>query len=148
MLKRQGVIEENFQERGAPDYRLEASLTLYEFTQIVIHCIVYCNAGRIQHNFVRTSEMAADDIQPVANQIWIWYTKKGIMNVIPVSDGKTHGVLLSREDGFLTRKGLEFRHLTYRNDRFNTRCAAAGIKGKECVKVSIRSALYGHGLPA
>ena len=72
LLKRQGVIEEDFQERGAPDYRMEASLTLYEFIQIVIHCIVY-NAGRVQYHFVRTSEMAADDVQPVANQIWDWY---------------------------------------------------------------------------
>ncbi|MBC8559174.1 integrase catalytic domain-containing protein [Fumia xinanensis] len=135
LLKRQGVIEEDFQERGAPDYRMEASLTLYEFTQIVIHCIVY-NAGRVQYHFVRTSEMAADDVQPVANQIWDWYAQKGLMNLIPVSDNETHGVLLPREDGFLTRRGLAFRHLTYRNDRFHTRYAVAGIKGRESVKVA------------
>ena len=38
-LKGKGVIEPDYQERGAHDYRKDACLTLREFEQIILHCI-------------------------------------------------------------------------------------------------------------
>lgn len=46
-LKGKGVIEPDYQERGAHDYRKDACLTLREFEQIILHCIVYYNNSRI-----------------------------------------------------------------------------------------------------
>ena len=40
-LKGKGVIEPDYQERGAHDYRKDACLTLTDFEKIVLHCIVY-----------------------------------------------------------------------------------------------------------
>ena len=46
-LRGKGVIEEDAQERWAVDYRAQASLTLDEFTAVVIHAVVFLNSGRL-----------------------------------------------------------------------------------------------------
>ena len=38
-LKGKGVIEPDYQERGAHDYRKDACLTMQDFEKIIIHCI-------------------------------------------------------------------------------------------------------------
>ena len=50
LLRGKGVIEEDAQERWAVDYRAQASLTLDEFTAIVIHAVVFLNSGRLLAN--------------------------------------------------------------------------------------------------
>ena len=50
LLRGKGVIEEDAQERWAVDYRAQASLTLGEFTAIVIHAVVFLNSGRLLAN--------------------------------------------------------------------------------------------------
>ncbi len=47
LLRGKGVIEPDAQERWAVDYRGQAVLTLEDFTQVLIHCIVYLNSGRM-----------------------------------------------------------------------------------------------------
>jgi len=65
-LKGKGVIEPDYQERGAHDYRKDACLTLREFEQIILHCIVYYNCRRVI-DFPFTEEMLADGVKPYAN---------------------------------------------------------------------------------
>lgn len=50
LLRGKGVIEEDAQERWAVDYRAQASLTLDEFTSVVIHSILFLNSGRLLSN--------------------------------------------------------------------------------------------------
>lgn len=50
LLRGKGVIEEDAQERWAVDYRAQASLTLNEFTAIVVHAILFLNSGRLLSN--------------------------------------------------------------------------------------------------
>lgn len=50
LLRGRGVIEEDAQERWAVDYRAQASLTLDEFTAIVVHAILFLNSGRLLSN--------------------------------------------------------------------------------------------------
>lgn len=47
LLRGKGVIEPDAQERWATDYRTQALLNLNEFTAVVIHCVLYLNAGRM-----------------------------------------------------------------------------------------------------
>ena len=62
-LKGKGVIEPDYQERGAHDYRKDACLTLRDFEQIILHCIVYYNSRRVV-DFPFTEEMLADGVKP------------------------------------------------------------------------------------
>lgn len=55
-LKGKGVIEVDFRERGAHDYRKDARLTMEEFEKIIIYCIIYYNNQRILENFPYTEK--------------------------------------------------------------------------------------------
>lgn len=50
-LKGKGVINPDFQERGAHDYRKDACLTLEQFEKILIRCILFYNTQRVLNNF-------------------------------------------------------------------------------------------------
>ncbi len=136
VLFHQGCIEGDFAERGAPDYRLEATLTLEEYTKLVILSIVHCNSMRILESYQRPPEMAAEQVKHTPAAIWNWLTDNGYSSVKPFAVDADTMVLLARGRAHFTRRGLEFRSLTYRNNAFNTRCVTAGIKGKEPVTVA------------
>lgn len=69
-LKGKGVVESDFQERGTHDYRKDACLTLGEFEQIIIHCILFYNSKRLLQNFPYTEDMLNAEIKPYPNRIW------------------------------------------------------------------------------
>lgn len=57
LLKGKGVIEPDFQERGAPDYRKQGVLDIDQFTRIVLKCVIYYNSKYIMGNFPLTTVM-------------------------------------------------------------------------------------------
>ena len=67
-LHGKGVIEPDFQERGAHDYRKDACLTMQEFETILLHCIVFYNCKRIIQQFPYTKVMLAAQVSPYSNQ--------------------------------------------------------------------------------
>lgn len=135
-LNHHGGIEPDFAERGAPDYRLEATLTLEEYTKLVILSVIHCNSMRILQSYLRSPEMAAAQIMHTPAAIWKWLTDNGYSSVNPFAVGSDTMCLLARGKAHFTRRGLEFQSLTYRNNAFNTRCVTAGIKGKETVTIA------------
>lgn len=134
LLKYMGVIEEDFQERGAIDYRREATLNLHEFTQIIIQSILFYNTKHVQKSFVRTFEMAKEQVTPIACEVWRWLEAKGCNKIVCVQN--TNQILLPRTLGQFTRRGLLFNKLTYKNSAYHGRCAAAGLNGNEDVTIA------------
>ena len=104
-LKGKGVIEPDFQERGAHDYRKDACLTLKQFEQIILHCIIYYNNHRII-DFPFTEAMIAAEVKPYASNIFHWGRKQLGANLMDVDAKKLIQVLLPRATGKFTRKGL------------------------------------------
>lgn len=137
LLKRKGVIEPDFAERGAPDYRTEARLTLREFTEVIIRSVLLYNNSRMQRGFVRNAAMIRDGVVPVANKIWLWYERR-CEGLRPVTqEGRLE--LLPRTKGYFSRNGLTVGGLTYQNTRYHSRCAKASVAGREEVVVAYQS---------
>ena len=97
LLRGKGVIEPDAQERWAVDYRSQSVLTLDEFTQVVIHCVIYLNAGRV----------LTDSATPA--QKWL---DSGV-SLLDVSVEELYLMSLPREAAKLTRKGLRINGLLY-----------------------------------
>ena len=97
LLRGKGVIEPDAQERWAVDYRSQSVLNLDEFTQIVIHCVLYINSGRI----------LADAVTPA--QKWL---DSGV-SLLDVPAEELLLMSLPRESSKLTRKGLRLSGLLY-----------------------------------
>ena len=127
-LKGKGVIEPDFQERGAHDYRKDACLTLKQFEQIILHCIIYYNNHRII-DFPFTEAMIAAEVKPYASSIFHWGRKQMGANLMDVDAKKLIQVLLPRAKGKFTRKGLIVNGLRYRHDAYTE----AFLRGGEAV---------------
>ena len=78
-LKGKGVIEPDYQERGAHDYRKDACLTMEMFEEVIIRCVLHYNTRHVLENYPFTEDMIKAGVRPYANCIWN-YGKKMIDN--------------------------------------------------------------------
>lgn len=128
MLKGKGVIEPDFQERGARDYRKDACLTLGQFEKVIINCILYYNNDRII-DLPNNREMIEDSVRPYASLLWQWGKNSPGANLISVDTQTLTLCLLPRTKGKFTRRGLIVNKVRYKADGFTERY----LKGGDCV---------------
>ena len=125
-LKGRGVIEPDYQERGAHDYRKDACLTLEAFEKIILHCIIFYNTRRVIENFSYTEDMLSSNVKPYASCIWNWGKTQSGANLIN-TDAKTLMLtLLPRTEGKFSRFGLKVNKLRYTNDDYTERLLKGG----------------------
>lgn len=120
-IKGKGVIEPDYQERGAHDYRKDARLTMADFEKIILRCIIYYNSQRIVDNFPFTEKMLADSVKPYASDIWNYGLNQAGANLIPADYNTLVLTLLPRTTGKFSRKGLIVNKLRYKHDGFTER---------------------------
>ena len=125
-LKGRGVIEPDYQQRGAPDYRKQASLTMDQFHRVLLYAIIYYNTRRIIESFPYTQQMLDDKVAPHANTIWNWGKTQPGANIIPVSRIELRMTLLPRTTGTFARDGLHANRLRYRCDGYTERFLRGG----------------------
>lgn len=112
LLRGKGVIEADAQERWAADYRKQAVLTLEEFTQIVLHCVLYLNKSRI------LEKVSLPGLAPTASNLWNHYLKQNKSEVIPVNAKDLYLLSLPRELVSYSKKGLCYQGLYYVSRRY------------------------------
>lgn len=97
LLRGHGVIEPDAQERWATDYRKHAVLDIHQFMEVLVHCIVYLNSGRVLPNGKTSASL--------------W--EESSNNLLPVNEKELHLLTLPREKAKLTRRGIHFNGLWY-----------------------------------
>lgn len=118
-LKGKGVINPDFQERGAHDYRKDACLTLEQFEKILIRCILFYNTQRVLNNFPYTDNMLENRIQPYANDIFQYGLSLDGVNLIDINKEQIELTLMPRTTGKFTRTGLIVNNVRYKNKNFS-----------------------------
>lgn len=126
ILKGKGVIEPDFQERGAHDYRKDACLTLSEFERIILHCIIFYNSKRVLKDFPYSEDMLENKVQPYSNCIWNWCMERGTANLIQTNIHQLILTMLPRTQGKFTRYGLSVGRLHYRHDNYVEKYLSGG----------------------
>lgn len=126
-LKGKGVIEPDYQERGAHDYRKDACLTMTDFEKIILHCIIYYNSQRIVENFPYTESMIDENVKPYASCIWNWGKSQMGANLIEVGAEDLVLTLLPRTIGKFSRFGLKVNKMRYHCDGYTEQY----LKGSE-----------------
>ncbi|MFA6939509.1 MAG: Mu transposase C-terminal domain-containing protein [Clostridiaceae bacterium] len=114
--KTPGAIQKEFRKRGDRDYRLDATLTLEEFTKIYINLVLYHNT-KIIDKYPMGKEMLVDDILPIPLQLWNWgiENKKGRLRIV---DRETFRLnILPRGKANVSRAGIRFKGLYYGSQR-------------------------------
>ena len=115
-LKSMGVVETNFNERGAPNYLKTASITLKTLDEIIARCVIYYNSSRKIESFPYTFEMMNEKIKPYSIDLFNYFYKTDPNKMISVNDKKTlYLTLLPRTTAKFSREGLIFsKKLRYR----------------------------------
>lgn len=125
-LKWKGVVESDYLERGARDYRLDACLTMQDFERVLLHCIVYYNFRRSAENYPYTEPMLEARVKPNASSIFAWGLSQPGANFIDATPEQIIMTLLPRTKARFTRKGLIVNGLRYRNDAYTEQYLQGG----------------------
>lgn len=125
-LKGKGVIEPDYQERGARDYRKDAVLTMEQFEKVLLRCIIYYNSKRIIENYPYSEQMLNADIKPYASDIWNWGICQEGVDLLDVSADELILTLLPRTVGKFTRQGLKVNRLRYKHDSYTEKYLSGG----------------------
>lgn len=107
-----GTVKREFRIRGEKDYRKDALLNLYEFTQIVIHSILYFNNTYMDY-YIRGEDMKAEGIEAVPSLLWEWgkQHRSGLLRTFPEDIVKLN--LMPYANASITYRGLQFKKLRY-----------------------------------
>jgi len=117
-LKGYGVVDVDFRDRGAHDYRKDAIFTLEEFEVILLRCIVHFNSQRTIVNFPYSESMLEEKVLPRANNIWNHCKKHKHQKLISVKRNELLYTLLPRTNAKFSRKGLICNGLRYANEKY------------------------------
>lgn len=107
-----GTVTKEYRVRGEKDYRLGALLNLEEFTQILIHSILFFNKSRMDY-YERDEQMLADGVQPIPNELWKWglVNRSGLLKSFPEDVIKLN--LMPQEKAKMTYRGLVYKGYNY-----------------------------------
>ena len=108
-----GAIKERFRERGERDYRLDAKLTLREFTKIMIQNVLYHNNHHHMLWYDRNEFMVAEDVTPIPNELWRWgiINRNGRLKKQPEHIVKLN--LMLQGEATVTSAGIRFKGMHY-----------------------------------
>lgn len=110
--KAPGAIQKEYRQRGDRDYRLDATLTLEEFTEIYIKMVLYHNQ-KIVDKYPMEKEMISDELTPTPINLWNWgiKNKKGRLRIVDRDIMRLN--ILPKGKASVSRAGLKFKGLYY-----------------------------------
>ena len=104
-------------EPGDADYRLDATLTLHEFTKILILMVIEYNLFNEVKKYPFDRDMISDDVNPIPIELWDWggvnrtgHLREKSSEVIKLS-------LLPRDKATVTFEGIRFLGTFYSCER-------------------------------
>lgn len=114
--KTPGAIMKEFRKRGDRDYRLDATLTLEEFTKIYINIVIHHN-NKIIEKYPMDKEMIADEIIATPLNLWNWgiENRKGRLRVIDRDIFRLN--ILPKGKASVSRAGIRFKGLYYSSEK-------------------------------
>lgn len=108
-----GSVLPDFQQRGAPDYRMDAILTLTEFTQVVIHFILEHNSRSMGQHPQPMPDLLKDNVPPIPLALWRWGIRYRAGNLRQVAPELLQIALSQRDQATVTARGIKFHSLYY-----------------------------------
>lgn len=108
-----GYVAPDFRERGAHDYRLDATLDLDEFTAAIIECVRHYNTQHMITGYPRDADMVADKVLPIPIDLWEWGIQRrtGMQRSFPEELVKL--TLLPTDHATVTPQGIRFQGCYY-----------------------------------
>lgn len=112
-----GAINGDFRQRGGKDYRLDAKLNIFQFTQLIIKCILFHNNHHYLKDYKRDEMMIEDEVKPIPINIWNWGIKNRAGKLRSVDEDLVKFYLLPRDKARVTGRGISFKGILYSNEK-------------------------------
>ncbi|MFA1710268.1 hypothetical protein ACDX66_00975 [Peribacillus frigoritolerans] len=108
-----GSVTKDGLERGERDYRLDATLTLKEFTKIIIRSVLLHNNSQWIDKYKPDPEIVANDVQLIPKHLWRWGigNRSGLLK--DFSEDYVKLQLMDRKKGSITKMGIHFERDVY-----------------------------------
>lgn len=131
-----GGVRARERERGERDVRLDATLNLEEFTQILIVSILHYNRRNRQPDRL-SAEMIKDGLEPTPINIWNWGVEQGIGQPNNRSAEEVYLHLLPTAQASVQAGGINYRGMFYTSEYAvaGNWFARARNKGRESVRI-------------
>lgn len=112
-----GAVKKRYRERGEKDHRLDATLDLHQFTQIMIHTILNHNKYHRMHWYSRDEFMIQDHVEPIPSELWKWgiENRMGHLREKPVDLIMLS--LMPHKEATVTPFGIRFEGMHYSCER-------------------------------
>lgn len=108
-----GYIQTDYGERGAEDYRLQAKLTIEQYTKIIIHFILYYNKNHYMKDYPMSIEMIEANIKPKPIELWNWGIKNRAGKLRKVHSKTVRFYLMPKDKATITSRGIKFKGMLY-----------------------------------
>lgn len=108
-----GYINDDYRERGAMDYRLDAKLDLYQLNQIIIKCVLYHNNNHILKNYNIEELMIKDNVECIPISLWNWGIENRSGMLRSYSEEVVKLNLMPTDKATVTSKGIKFKEMYY-----------------------------------
>lgn len=108
-----GKVMKDFGTRGSDDYRLEAQLDIWQFTAIIIRCVLHYNNAHYLKEYDKTPQMRQLGVRPVPLELWNYGIRyqSGILRTMPKT--RIRYALLPRREASITAQGILFSGRLY-----------------------------------
>jgi hypothetical protein len=111
-----GAVIKSAHTRGDPDYKKEARLTLYEYTQILIRTILYCNSTPLQRQPIAYQDYIEAGVEPIPNDIWRWGMENRTGGLTVKPERELWLSLLPKVPATITKQGIKYKNLFFTCD--------------------------------
>lgn len=112
-----GYVIPDSDKRFGKDYRLDAKLDIYQFTQIIIRCILHHNNSNYLVSYDRSETLIANDVPPIPIKMWEWgiSNRSGRLKSYPPDIVKLN--LLPTAPARIMESGINFKSMRYSCDK-------------------------------
>jgi len=104
-------------EQGDPDYRLEAKLTIHEFTRVLILMVIEYNLFHRLDHYPLDRDMISDGVEPVPIELWNWGIANRSGHLRERSPDTVKLALLPRVKATITCSGIQCNGMFYSCER-------------------------------
>jgi hypothetical protein len=111
-----GAIMKEYRQRCDSDPRLKATLTLEEFTGVIIYQILHHNKHLLD-NYPRELGLLSDEVPPIPIEIWNWGVKNRTCAFIKRDRDIVRLNILPRATAAITREGIKYKKMFYSCDK-------------------------------
>lgn len=113
MDKMPGNVKKDFGQRCTEDYRLNATLDIFQFTAIIIRCVLTYNNYHYMADYRRDPQMRQLKVNPVPRDLWNYGIRyqTGGLRTMPYEQVRYS--LLPKQEASVTRRGIHCGGLYY-----------------------------------